>query len=171
MTSPLRRPDPRGARDTARAIVLRQNGAPNELLVMERWRRDSTSDTMLHYFSIPGGGIEHDETKEQAVVREAWEETQIKISVDCLVAVAVLANGSRHYYFHCSYQSGEPVLLPSSDEALRSDEDNRFLPGWHSLSKVKTKLHPAYSKVLPLIDKIAAGETIQTPWKIIIDDV
>ena len=54
-------------RHTGRGIVVRGT----QILLMERWRAG------LHYFSIPGGGIEAGETPQQCAVREILEETTV----------------------------------------------------------------------------------------------
>ncbi len=107
-------------RHTARAIILHDN----KLLLIERWRGN------LHYFSIPGGGIESGETPEQTVVREVAEETSCVVTVDRLLYVMTTDAGSRHHIFLCNYQSGTPHLPKSSPEFRNAKPNNRFSPLW-----------------------------------------
>ncbi len=106
-------------RHTGRGIVIR-NG---NILLMERWRLGK------HYFSIPGGGIEADETPEQAAIREIYEETTIVAKPTRLVLV--MQDGDiKHSIFLCEFLSGVPELTVDSPEAIGMSEDNRFKPGW-----------------------------------------
>jgi len=106
-------------RYTARGIVVHDG----QLLLMERWRPG------MHYFSIPGGGIEAGETAEETVVREIAEETTVV--VDVVRQVLEMHDGDTvHQIYLCNYLSGEPQLLPQAPEALLSTNDNRFQPRW-----------------------------------------
>lgn len=107
-------------RHTARAIVV-HNG---NILLMERWRPG------LHYFSIPGGGIEAGETPEITAARELMEETGCVIVPERLLYLLTFADGSDHHIFLGRYVSGTPHLPADAPEALDSDPDNRFKPCW-----------------------------------------
>lgn len=109
-------------RHTARAIVLHNDN----LLLMERWRSG------MHYFSVPGGGIESGETPEQTVVRELSEETGCEVAIERLLYVVKFADGTDHSVFLCNYVSGDPHLPADSEEALHGDANNRFKPQWVS---------------------------------------
>lgn len=111
-------------RHTARGIILHDN----QLLLIERWRGN------LHYFSIPGGGIEPGETPEQTVVREVAEETSCVVTVDRLLYVLTTDGGSRHHIFLCSYKSGTPHLPESSPENRNAKPNNRFSPLWRDVA-------------------------------------
>lgn len=118
-------------RNTARAVVYK-DGA---MLIMERWRRNSSGE-MLHYYSIPGGGIEKNETGEQAVARELLEETGVVVRPIRLLVDQKQPDGCRHYYYWCEYISGEPTLQAASEEAAAQSKDNIFEPKWMPLQNV-----------------------------------
>ena len=112
-------------RHTARGIVMHDG----KLLLMERWRPG------MHYFSIPGGGIEPNETPEQCVEREILEETGVQVTVGRQV-LEMHDGDVVHKIFLCVYVSGEPHLPDDSPEALLNDPDNRFAPRWVDIADV-----------------------------------
>ncbi len=112
-------------KNTARGIVVHDG----KLLLMERWR------PRLHYFSIPGGGIEPGETAEQAVAREIPEETSIKVQVERQV-LEMRDGGFRHQIYLCRYVSGEPHMPEDAPEILHASEDNRFKPRWIEIERL-----------------------------------
>ena len=114
-----------GPRHTARAIVVHDN----QLLLMERWRDD------LHYFSIPGGGIEADEVAEETVVREILEETSIDVEVIRLV-LEMHAGEVVHQIYLCKYLSGTPELQEHAPEFIDMTPNNRFKPTWMPLEQI-----------------------------------
>lgn len=135
-------------RDTARGIVVKDN----QILLIERWRDG------LHYFSIPGGGIESDETVEQAAIREIYEETSIQAELDR--QVLIMQDGEiKHYIYLCKYMSGEPQLHPKAPEATSNDPNNRFEPCWVSLDQDLTTLLFEYWRPLeqPLLEGLKNG--------------
>jgi 8-oxo-dGTP pyrophosphatase MutT (NUDIX family) len=129
-------------RHTARGIVVHDG----KLLLMERWRGD------LHYFSIPGGGIEPGETPELTVVRELIEETTVIVTVDRPV-LEMHAGDVIHQVFLCSYVSGEPALLDTAPEAQHGPE-NRFEPRWVNLGDLPETPFVYWQ---PLKEKLIAG--------------
>lgn len=121
---------------TARGVVIKDD----KILLMERWRNGK------HYYSIPGGGIESDETAEQAVVREFAEETS------CVVNISrQLYNfdhmGNHHLIFLGDYVSGDPHLPANSPEALSSDSNNRFEPHWVALTELSPSMFGIWEPV------------------------
>ncbi|HSX42591.1 MAG TPA: NUDIX domain-containing protein [Candidatus Saccharimonadales bacterium] len=110
-------------RVSARGIIIRDD----ELLLIERWRDG------LHYFSVPGGGIEAGETPEQTVVRELAEETGCVVRPVRKLYFLTLADGNQSHIFLCNYVSGEAHLPPDAPEA-QARPDNKFLPRWVPLS-------------------------------------
>jgi 8-oxo-dGTP diphosphatase len=113
-------------RHTARGIVIHDD----KLLLMERWRGN------MHYFSIPGGGIERGEVPEQTVVREIAEETSCVVTVERPLYVLTSDAGNQHHIFLCSYVSGTPHLPPASPEYRDATPNNRFVPTWLDLTSL-----------------------------------
>ncbi len=133
-------------RHTARGIVVHSG----QILLMERWRPG------LHYFSIPGGGIEPGETPKQTVAREILEETSIRVKVKQQV-LELHDHKALHKIYLCEYMSGEPKLPADAPEAALGP-NNRFKPGWVSLDKL-SELPFIYWQPLqqPLVDGLANG--------------
>lgn len=112
-------------KNTARGIVIHDG----KILLMERWR------PQLHYFSIPGGGIESGETPEQTVAREIPEETTVQVKVER--QVLEMRDGEfRHRIYLCEYVSGEPRMPEDAPEFLHANDDNRFKPRWIEIERL-----------------------------------
>lgn len=134
-------------RHTARGIVVHGG----KILLMERWRPG------LHYFSIPGGGIEKGETAEATVNRELIEETTVIATIER--PVFEMRDGKVvHHIYLCKYVSGEPHLPPDAPEAREMNDENRFKPGWVSIADLDS-LPFTYWQPLkqPLIDGLREG--------------
>jgi len=121
------------SRNRAVAIVIHDG----RLLVM--FRKNESE-----YHTFPGGGIENDETNEQAAMREVYEETSLKVEVDRLIYQLHHKNGDIHYYFLCRYIDGTPAVQPGTNEY----EDNQLgidihTPQWLPLGGIsKVNLYP-----------------------------
>lgn len=140
---------PIAPRHTSRGIVVR-NG---KILLMERWRPG------MHYFSIPGGGIEAGETPEQTAVREIHEETTIRVTTDRLVLI-MRDGDTDHKIYLCTYIDGEPRLEVDAPEFLHMTEDNKFKPGWVDISSLPETPFTYWQPIKqPLIDGLKNGFT------------
>lgn len=140
-------------RKTARAVIYQQG----KLLVMERWRQTETGQ-VLHYFSVPGGGIEAGETPEQAVKRELMEEMTVKIEPTRFLFCDKTGDGFEHNYYWCRFVSGQPKLDPGSEEATQHAQSaNRFVPRWVEANAINADtLHYVYAplaRYLPYLIK------------------
>ncbi|HVI60651.1 MAG TPA: NUDIX domain-containing protein [Candidatus Saccharimonadales bacterium] len=137
----------RHKRHTARGIVVRGG----QILLMERWR------PRMHYFSIPGGGIEAGETPETTIVREILEETTVSVAVERQV-LEMRDGRYRHRIYLCRYVSGEPRLPADAPESLHMTAANRFQPAWVDIDHLP-KLPFTYWQPLqqPLITGLRAG--------------
>jgi ADP-ribose pyrophosphatase YjhB (NUDIX family) len=104
------------------------------------------------YYVIPGGTVEPSEEIEEAVVREMKEETDVNVKVERLFFEMEDKNprgrDRKHYYYICTYLSGEPKLREDSEEAEEMKQGIHFYkPMWVELEKVKDlTLFPAFIK-------------------------
>ncbi len=76
----------------------------DQILLM---RRESSTKK---YFTFPGGGVEPNETVEEAVVREIKEECNFNVRVIRLLYHHDLINDSDHYFYLCEYINGNLQL-------------------------------------------------------------
>ncbi len=110
---------------TARAILKRDDGL---FAVMYA--------KIFNLYSLPGGGVEGDETPEAAVIREIWEETGCTCAT--IEPLGVVLENRFHadytqidYYFviHASISDGQLHLTDN-------EEQNGTRPQWHMLDEV-----------------------------------
>lgn len=109
-------------RRAVRAIIVRDD----QLLVMHRNKFGTEYDT------LPGGGVELQETAEEALIREVAEETSISFSDFRLIAIEQAGEpyGTQYIYW-CKYLSGEPKLQADSEEAyINRLGQNLYDPQW-----------------------------------------
>lgn len=93
------------------------------------------------YYVIPGGGVEDGESVEQAVVREADEETTIQAEVGELFLTRDTVTNAGHdrheEYYICKYVSGEPMLRENTNEFEEMKLGVHFYkPMWVLLSDI-----------------------------------
>jgi ADP-ribose pyrophosphatase YjhB (NUDIX family) len=106
-----------GKRIVSRAITF----IDDNVLLMERHRLDN--GVMLHYFTIPGGGVEENETFREAAIRETMEETCCEIEIVKDLEVEDFGSGICHW-FYAKYISGTPTL--GGEELERNNPNNHF---------------------------------------------
>ena len=106
-----------GLRIVARAITF----IDDSVLLIERYRKENNK--MLHYFTIPGGGVEDSETFEEAAIRETKEETCCDIEI---IKDLVTENypGGKCHWFYAKYISGTPTL--GGEEKERNNSLNSY---------------------------------------------
>ena len=106
-----------GKRIVARAITF----IDNKVLLIERFRREG--EELLHYFTIPGGGVEDDEEYSETAIRETKEETCCDIELVKPLMVEDYGEGICHWYLG-KYISGTPTL--GGEEKERNNPNNSF---------------------------------------------
>lgn len=83
-------------RVVARAITF----IDDKVLLIERFKK--INNEFIHYYTIPGGGVEDDETGEEAAIRETKEETCCDIQIIEFLSKEDYPNG-RCYWFYGKY--------------------------------------------------------------------
>ena len=104
-------------RIVARAVTF----IDDKILLMERYRKDGND--MLHYYTIPGGGVEEGETFKDAAIRETKEETCCNIEIIKTLEVEEFPGGLCHWFL-ARYISGTPTL--GGEEKERNNPDNSY---------------------------------------------
>ena len=84
------------------------------------------------YSIFPGGGVESDETVEQAVIRELMEETHISVSIKRLLYHLDLIGDSDQFFYECSYLAGVPTL--GGEELEETKRGDIHEPMWVPIS-------------------------------------
>ncbi len=123
-------------RISVRAIIIKDS----QILVMDRDKFG------FKYLSLIGGAKEANETEIEALHREVWEETSIKIADPRLVIIEDAGDvyGIQYIYL-CTYLSGEVHLDENSDEAkINQAGKNLYKPIWFPLKDLPT------SNLLPI---------------------
>lgn len=103
------------------------------ILLMHRWNNGK------EYFVFPGGGVESEETTEEALIREIREETSLKIIIDKLTYHDIYDDGTERFYYLCHALSGEPKL-GDGPEFRKNDPANRYHPEWIKIDSLQTLL-------------------------------
>lgn len=114
-------------RSAARVIVIHHQN----LLVMKR------NKFGMVYYCLVGGGIDMGETADQAALREAYEETSLKLTNQRLVYIEDAGEPyGTQYIYVADYHDGDLHVTPGSIEAqLNADGKNTFEPLWVPISK------------------------------------
>lgn len=119
-------------RNRAVAIVLKDDA----LLVIHRLSEGQ------EYYTLPGGGVEQDETIEQAVVREVSEEASLNIELGRRVYEHHYDDGTSQFFYLCHYASGIPQLAFNAPER-QEKHGELHQPMWLTLDQLpSTLLYP-----------------------------
>ena len=80
------------------AIIFDQDN--KVLLVKSTYNRS-------HPWGLPGGSLEYGESPEEAVLREVWEETSLKVEIDKFLFVKTWTPNRVGLYYICHISDGE----------------------------------------------------------------
>lgn len=135
--------EPNGGPVIPQAVIVRQSAHGPEVLLVKR--------TSPRAWELPGGYAETGESPEQALVREAREETGLTVHPERLVGWYERTGFRPHRspVFLCSFTTGAPVL---SHEAVAI----RFFP----VGRLPLGLLPWYRGV---IQDATSGKSFATP--------
>jgi 8-oxo-dGTP pyrophosphatase MutT (NUDIX family) len=100
------------------AIGILFRNQKKEILILKR--RD------IPIWVLPGGGIEQEETPENAVIREVWEETGLHVEVKQLLATYSPINRltALTFVFECEVVSGNLTWGAETEELLFAPIDH-----------------------------------------------
>jgi len=112
-------------RNRACAIIFRDQ----KLLVIHRHKPDQD------YYILPGGGVEFEESFEEACIREVKEETGFDVISMQLVRKYITLEKEEDYFL-VQIPPGEPVL--GGGEAKRQSPENHYAFEWVDVEQLKT---------------------------------
>lgn len=117
------------------AIVVKEG----KILLIHRFKNGR------EYWTIVGGGVEDEETNEEALKREIKEETNLDLLNCNLLGTDCDENGCNHFHFNCVLSDGIPEIVgPEKDFA---DENNVYILEWVPINKIKDLiLYPISAK-------------------------
>ena len=104
-------------REVSRAITF----IDDKVILIERYKK--VDGNMLHYFTVPGGGVEINETYPEAAIREMMEETTCQIEIVKELEIEDYPGGICHWYYG-KYLSGTPKL--GGEEKEHNNPDNSY---------------------------------------------
>ena len=88
----------------AAAVILDEDR--HILLVKSTYNR-------FHPWGLPGGGLEYGEHPEEAIIREVWEETGLRVCVEKLLLINTLRPDRVGMYYLCKITGG--TFYPSDE--------------------------------------------------------
>ena len=113
-------------RKRARAIIFKDN----KIVAMYRERKG------IIYYTFPGGGIEGDESEEDTVVRELFEE--FGITVKPIKKVYIYENEiSLEHFFICDWLSGE-IGNGHGEEFVENNPEGIYINIMIEIAKIPT---------------------------------
>lgn len=97
-------------------------------------------ETERSFWTLPGGGVEEGETREEAAVREAMEETNLRIKVIRFLFEGTYSAGTE-YCFLAEPQHGEDQIKLGYDPELNGNEQVLKKAAWIPIEDLKDDLH------------------------------
>lgn len=137
-------------RQAARALAVQDD----RILLMKRYKKGAL------YYTLIGGGIEQDETPEEALKREVTEETGMTI-VDTPRLVFTHDQPEpwgMQYVFLCHVSAGQPALPIDSIEAhISVPGENTFEPLWLPLIELPSITLRSEELKMAIIEGLKSG--------------
>lgn len=126
---------------TSRAIITKGD----EILLIHRRKNGE------EYFVLPGGGIEDTETPEEAMEREVYEETGLKVTTTHSGFEVTDINGKKVYVYYVDVEAGIPELI--GEEKEYSHEADWYNPEWFDISIInQPNVYPVPARIRLLED-------------------
>ena len=88
------------------------------------------------YWVLPGGGVEDEETLEEALKREVMEETSLEVLSFELIHECPGFEGRKHFFFEVKTENNDPEL--GGPEKENMNENNVYILEWVDRKKAKT---------------------------------
>ncbi|MST04279.1 MAG: NUDIX domain-containing protein [Candidatus Pacebacteria bacterium] len=96
------------------------------------------------YYVFPGGGVEVGESVEEAVLREAIEETSLTVKIEKFLYHYSYDDNTENIFYLCRYVSGILKLGEANEaEGMRRNRQNFYEPVWIPIKELsKTLVYP-----------------------------
>ena len=111
--------DPKTRFSTRYQCAIIQNG---QILLVKQHGTEG-----YEWWNVPGGGREENETEGECVIREAKEETNLDVKIECL-----LIDGASHR--HSPYQFFKTYLCTPISEKAKPDHFESYAVQWFDLN-------------------------------------
>lgn len=115
-----------------------------------------------HYFVFPGGGIDQNESPEQAAIREMLEETGLQVEIRQRIVEIHFANASHHFYFLVEKIGGQ-FGTGTGEEFMDADPDDpnqgTYTPIWMPIEEL-TK----HDNVYPAAVAELVARSVRAGW-------
>lgn len=100
----------------------------NTVLLIHRFKMGE------EYWVLPGGGVESEESVDEALLRELMEETSLSVEKFTFLAEHTRESGIKHLFYEVS-ASGEPMLSGPEKEGM--SDDNQYILEWIDVETAK----------------------------------
>jgi len=91
------------------------------------------------YYVFPGGGQEENETSEEAVVRELYEETSLNVKPRKLLYHITWDEGIENFFYLCDAENGEAMLRDDSEEFAKMQKgEQSYTLEWILIEELHT---------------------------------
>jgi 8-oxo-dGTP pyrophosphatase MutT (NUDIX family) len=133
-------------------VVLIENG---KVALIERHRAGK------HYFVFPGGGVDEDETPEQAAIREMEEETGLRVTVRRKLAEIHFGVSKQVYYLvdRLDGKFGTGTGVEFTDSNPDDPNEGIYFPVWMSLEEL-----PQHENVYPVNVAALVSKAVGAGW-------
>lgn len=116
--------------------IIEKNG---KLLMI---KRKKTEGNLI--WAFPGGKVEENETKEEACIREVYEETGITVTIKKILGERIHPDTKKTItYFLCEYKSGSTTILDKDEVSEISYKNKQEL-----YRDIKTNIYPPILKFI-----------------------
>jgi 8-oxo-dGTP diphosphatase len=125
-------------------IVLAIIQKKNKVLIIQRSRPDKEVPDLN--WAFPGGKVKSGETVEQALLREVYEETGLRVTVDRMVHTRVIPNTNIiAYYFLCSMVNNIEDEVKLNTEEIKTFD---WVTGVEALDRFTSDVSEPISQLL-----------------------
>ena len=129
-------------------IVLAIVQNKNKILIIQRAKSDKEVPDLI--WAFPGGKVKSSERIEQALIREVYEETGLRVTIDRMVHTRVIPDTNiTANYFLCSLASVSENKVKINSEEIKAFD---WVTGVEALDKFTSDVSKPISQLLQNIN-------------------